>query len=242
MPLIDVHAHYGAWQFPTQPRSLDELDRYLHRFGIEIACFSSVEAILSNFVTGNARMFKDLDGRERFRCYCTVNANYVDQSIAEMKKYMPKTQCFGLKIHPSVSRQPVNSPGTKEILNAARRYGKPVLVHTYSPADCTAMGEIAAEFTTLKFIMGHMGGPDWRPALDAASELLNLYLEPCCSFAERDKIKEAYDAVGAKRVLFGSDLMLINPAFVAGMVMGADIPDRDKERIMYTNAKEAFDL
>jgi len=242
MPIIDVHAHYGTWQFPTQTRTPDALDSYLQRFGIETACFSSVEAILSNFVTGNARLFKDLAGHNRFRAYCTVNANYVDESIAEMKKYMSKSQCFGLKIHTSYSGQRVNSPGTKEILNAARRYGKPVLVHTWGAADCEAMAEVAQEFTTLKFIMGHMGGQKWQPALDAASQLLNLYLEPCGSYAERDKIREAYDTVGAKRIVFGSDLMLINPAFVAGMVMGSDIPDRDKERIMYTNAKEVFGL
>lgn len=242
MPIIDVHAHLGSWQFPTQPRSVEDIDKYLQRFGIEKACFSSAEAILCSFTSGNVRLFKEIEGRDRFLGYCVVNANYVDESVEEMKKYMDKSQCFGLKMHSGYSGQPPNSPGSMEILNAARRYGKPVLMHCYTASDCRAMDEVATEFTTLKFIMGHMGGPDWTPALRVAEELLNLYLDPCGSHAERDKIKEAYDTVGPRRVVFGSDLMLINPAFVAGMVMGSDIPDRDKERLLYTNAKEAFGL
>jgi len=242
MPIIDVHAHYGSWQFPTQTRNVEAIDKYLQRFNIEKACFSSAEAILCNFVSGNARLFKDIAGQERFHGYCTINPNYVDESVEEMKKYMSKSQCFGLKMHSSYSGQRANSEGSKEILQAARRYGKPVLAHTWGEADCHALAEVAQEIDTLKFIMGHMGGPDWGTALVAAGEILNIYFEPCCSLAERDKIKEVYDVVGPRRIVFGSDLMLINPAFVAGMVMGSDIPDRDKERIMYTNAKAAFDM
>jgi len=242
MPILDIHAHYGVWQFPTQARNVDALDTYLQRFGIEKACFSSVEALTCNFVSGNARLFKDIEGHDRFLGYCTVNPNYVDESIAEMKKYMSKSRCFGLKVHSCYSQRPVNSAPMREILNASRRYGKPVLAHTWSPTDCAAIAEAAAEFATLKFIMGHMGGNDWRPALEAVEEILNVFLDPCCSYAERDKIREALDAVGPKRVVFGSDLMLLNPAFVAGMVVGSDLPERDKERILYTNAKEAFGL
>jgi predicted TIM-barrel fold metal-dependent hydrolase len=57
---------------------------------------------------------------------------------------------------------------------------------------------------------------------------------------EKGKLEEAVDKAGAEKIMFGSDLTLLNPAHTIGMVMDAEISENDKEKIFYLNAKRVF--
>ena len=59
--------------------------------------------------------------------------------------------------------------------------------------------------------------------LEAVAELQNVYLDPCSSFPDADKIHRAVQTVGAGRVVFGSDANLLNPAFIWGLVQDAGL-------------------
>lgn len=64
----------------------------------------------------------------------------------------------------------------------------------------------------------------------------NIYVEPCSSYADRDKLRLSIDIVGLERVLFGSDFSLINPAFVIGMIEGSNLTEKEKNAIYFENA------
>ena len=88
--------------------------------------------------------------------------------------------------------------------------------------------------------MGHMGGMEWKAATERAKEADNVYLEICSGFSLRNKIEDAVEAVGAQRVLFGSDMTLLDPASSLGMVLDAEISSEEKKKILYKNAEELF--
>jgi predicted TIM-barrel fold metal-dependent hydrolase len=69
-----------------------------------------------------------------------------------------------------------------------------------------------------------------------------VYLDPCCSYADRGKLEAAVRVVGSKRIVFGSDAMLFNPRFVMGMIESAAIGSSDRQLIYADNAKEIFRL
>ena len=57
-----------------------------------------------------------------------------------------------------------------------------------------------------------------------------------------DKIRYARDRLGAGRILFGTDMDIISPAFGLGMIRGADITDDERRMILYENAARMFGL
>jgi hypothetical protein len=90
--------------------------------------------------------------------------------------------------------------------------------------------------------MGHMGGDNWQEGIEAAAKTNNIYLEPCSSFPDADKVLAAVEAVGPDRVLFGSDSNLLNPAFTVGMVADTDLSIEIKRKIFYENAQRLFNF
>ena len=55
------------------------------------------------------------------------------------------------------------------------------------------------------------------------AERPNLYLEPCSGLSPWGKLEKTIAAVGAERVLYGSDLTLLDPGYTIGLVTGAEL-------------------
>jgi hypothetical protein len=113
----------------------------------------------------------------------------------------------GLKVHPSDGGFDADDRGLDPYLELAREAGRPVAFHSAPGAsDPDRIRRVAERFPDLDVVLYHtyMGPPRGRQrALAHARELSNLWLETswCSSrFTER-----AVEAVGADRVLFGSD-------------------------------------
>lgn len=242
MPVIDVHAHFGSWPFAIRGWDRNYTNGLLERYEIEKCIFSSSEAVVSNFMEGNRKLAEAIVDQPRMLGYVVVNPNYVEESVEEMRKYLPKPNFVGVKFHNAYSKQMINTPASKEILNSSRRYAKPVLSHTWGVDGVNALLEAAKEFKTLNFIMAHMGGNAWQYAIEIAEPILNIFLEPASSLCDRDKVRTAVERIGDRRFLFGSDLTLINPAAMLGMIHDADLRPAQKERILYRNAKELFGI
>ena len=86
----------------------------------------------------------------------------------------------------------------------------------------------------------HMGGDDWPYALEVAADRPNVLLELCSGLAPVGKIEQAVAMVGADRLLFGSDLTILDPGYTLGTVLGSEISEAEKRSILYNNAKRVF--
>ncbi|HIE08741.1 MAG TPA: metal-dependent hydrolase [Armatimonadetes bacterium] len=240
MAIIDIHAHYGAWPFPSKGEELERLLRFLDKYGVEKCVLSSSRAIAHDFVRGNAELAEVLGRDPRLFGYVTLNPNYIELCEREMAQYLRgETKFVGAKLHHSYTGVSPDSPETREVLARLRRYDVPVLVHTYSASDVRQVAKLAAEFRQTKFILAHMGARDWREAIRLARVHTNLFLDPCCSVPDADKISEAVRAL-PHRVVFGSDMTLLHPAYTLGMVMDADLSDAEREAVLYRNALRLF--
>jgi predicted TIM-barrel fold metal-dependent hydrolase len=79
-------------------------------------------------------------------------------------------------------------------------------------------------------------------AIHAAQKTDNLYMDTCASYADCDKVAVAVKTLGADRVLFGSGMTENNPFMQKGVVLDADITDREKEMVLYDNARRVFGI
>jgi len=240
--IIDAHAHCGKWFFPIFCESPRQVARLCDRYGIEKAVFSSSRAITYDMESGNLEVSQFIRTDSRFYAYVYLNPGEYDRSRREMEKYLSMPRFVGVKMHPSYSGEPANSKATFKLLDTLPE-SKVVLVHTWGRDGVNQVCELATALPAHHIIMGHMGGgaeTEWRAGIEGALRCPNTYLEICGSVLHLDRIREAVGAVGSDRIVFGSDMTLLSPAFALGQVLDSDIGEEDKRRILHDNAARLF--
>lgn len=240
MPIIDIHAHLGGTAWFQADR--EGLLRAMQRAGIQQMAVSSRLALASNFAEGNFKLKAALDGAPALLGYVVVNPAYTEVSVQEMRRYLGARNFVGIKLHPHASGQPLDSAATRSLVNSFRRYQKPLLAHVWGEADVRALEVLAQECPTVKMIAAHAGGDAWSACLALAERQLNLLLEPFTGGAERDKLQEGVERIGAHRIVFGTHFPVLNPGVALGMVADARLSDTDKNLILGGNAAKLFGL
>ena len=252
MKCIDVHAYYGRWPFPIRNMSVEDILRLMDRAEMEKCILMSAQAIQYDFVAGNAELAEAITAHDGLYGYVYVNLHYPALSLDEVKKYLGSKKFVGLKYNGEYSKAPACADANLPLFRwAAEEYGKPLLLHTWGlpehgnpvayslPAQAL---ELARKVPNLKIVMGHMGGPEWMSAIEATLQAENLYLDTCCSYADREKVEVAVERLGAERLLFGSGMTENNPFGQKHVVLDAQITPQQKARILYDNAVELFGL
>jgi hypothetical protein len=238
---IDVHAHLhaGSYRFPISATGLAAALAECEHYRIETMIASSSVGIFYDMEAGNAEMQALIEHEPRFRGYVVVNANALERSCAEMDRYYQHPSFVGAKIHCEYSEQPTGGEPMRVLFAEIARRGRPVKIHNDGPGWQYAIRDLARAHPQLPIIVAH-GGPRGTGAIIA--DCPNVYLEFCSSHAVRGVIPDALAAVGAGRLLYGSDQDLLHPGFVLGTYHDAGLTPDEEERVMYSNAKRLFKL
>jgi predicted TIM-barrel fold metal-dependent hydrolase len=239
--IIDVHAHAGPWFFATDVGAAELNIELMDRYGIDRQIVSASEAVTYDMVTGNRWMAQVLAVQPRLLGYVVINPNYLPEAADELEKYVPAGRFVGVKIHTTYPGQPLTSKAAKQALGLAAEAGLPVLIHTWDDTVLSLV-DVLEKHDSLRIIAGHMGGPAWRTAVEAACRTDRLYLEPCCSITDRGKVRYALDRVPLGQMLFGTDSTLVDPAIALGMIADAELTEHEYEHVMWRNATALFGL
>jgi len=242
MPIIDAHAYFGAPPESVRKGTVEEVESVLGLAKVNAVILSGAMCESGDFVRGNEQLGKAAEGHYGVSAYVSVNPSYPDESIEELRKRLGRDPWKAIKLPRGSAGTRIASEGFRAILHAAIRFGLPVLVDTSTEEDVRDVLAMSAEFPSMKFILGGMGGRDWQTAIRACEPNLNCYLEIGSIEADRDKLGDAVRAMSARRVLFGSHFPRLHPMYVLGMIKDAGITDRDRDRILWRNAAELFGL
>lgn len=236
MTKIDVHGHFGWWWFPIPGGDLSTLLRLCDRYDISRLLCSSAEAIVYDMRRGNETFANAILGEERILGYVVCHPRFLDASCKEMDTYLD-CECFvGVKIHPAYCGTPLDHPAMADLLYEVSLRTNLVQIHTYSAADAAAMANIAARHPHVNFIMAHACAADSWAAADAAARYSNLYLDFCCSDASIGRVEYALRTCGAKQIVFGSDMDLLDPAFTLGMFLDSGASEEELQLMLHDNA------
>ncbi len=227
-PLVDAHAHFfhagcgrADWQDLNAARF-----RAGERMGITVHIASMLGTFgfrsptyfpsTSDVTLGNDEMLA-LQSREpeRVRCYVTVNPNDTAHALEEIDRCVARG-AIGLKL--AASRR-ADDPLLDPVVEAAAAHQLPILHHIWQhrrrewPAqeasDAVELGRLAARHPDVSFILAHIGGGgDWAHTFPAIDELFNVFLELSGSGVDRGMLDDAYHAVGAGRLIWGSDITM----------------------------------
>lgn len=240
MPGVDIHSELGAGAWVSADGT--RLQHALQRARYDLMGVASRRALAGDIAAGNAEVKALLDTFAQGRGWVVVNPAYPERSSEEMRRYLNSAKWLGAMLHPGLCGQSLVSAASREVLNAYRRYTKPILVHTPDEPAVRELEEVAKEFSTLKFIAGAGGGDAWHSCLIAARRTTNIFLEPFTGGVHRGKIEAILEVLGAHRVLFASGYPNYNPGAALGMLLDAKINDADKQTILTTSSIRLFGL
>ncbi|MCW3061089.1 MAG: putative metal-dependent hydrolase of the TIM-barrel fold, partial [Capsulimonas sp.] len=176
MDYFDAHAYLADTALSSAMAAPDRVAATFAKSGITGAALISGLAASCDFITGNARLRQILNPAAGLYGYVTLNAGYPDESQEEQRKHLGRRE-FVASVLFGHDDYPVTLSDSREILNAQRRYTKPMAIHAPNAAAVHAAREIAAEFPSMKFVLLGMGGDSWHAAVAAAKQNLNIYLE-----------------------------------------------------------------
>lgn len=240
MPGVDIHTGLGAGSWSTSDAT--RLQLTLQRARFDLLGVASRRALAGDIAGGNAEVKALVDAVPQMRGWAVVNPAYPERSAEEMRRYASSGKWLGIMLHPVMCGQSLASNATREVINAYRRYTKPLLVHVPDEPTVRELETIAKEFSTLKFIAAGAGGEGWPSCVLAARHVTNIFLEPFSGGPHRGKIEKILEVLGSHRVLFGSGFPDLNPGAALGLLLEARISDADKQAILTTSAVRLFGI
>jgi uncharacterized protein len=255
--IVDVHMHYGYQFFPVDVPGEDELICAMDRFGIDIGIVSSFRGIFYDFRNCNEELASAISRYpDRLKGYIVLNPNYIDESLRQLDYFSATGLFCGVKLHASWHNKAIDGPEFEVLINKTESKGLPVLVHSYVVDDYAdqvsspeRVANMARRHPSVRVILAHMGG-NARRAVRAVKNVKNIYLDISCGREnasqlyvwEMGRIDDAVAVLGADRILFGTDIPLIDPSICLGMIQDAEITADEKDMIMWKNACRIFGI
>lgn len=241
MPVFDCHTYLTAAAFFGTMRTQKQVQTAMQRFGLDAVALVSDLGVTCDFAAGNRQVKEVVDAEAGIFGFVTLNAEFADESIQEQRTYLFKREFVGSVL--------VAGPGevitlslAREVVNAQRRYTKPVALLLKTNEQVAAAKAIAEEFNQMKFLWLGMAGDAWRPAVEVAKRCLNVHLEISGNL-DVEKVAHAATAISARRIHFGSGLPYGDPNIYRGMVEECEtLTTSDRNRIFFDNALALFQI
>lgn len=256
IPVIDVHAHFGAHELGEANR----IDRWhsgdaelvslrAARAGIDWTVVSALTALLpfrGNILKGNTEAEKAVSDCDNL-LFWTVMDPTRPESLAEAEALLAHPKCMGIKVHPFLhhydSRESVGP-----IFEIAERHQAVILAHSGDkgsyPEDFLPWAD---RFSRVSLIVAHLGHGDdnlrsrqVRAVAEARNR--NIWTDTSSSFSIASGVIEwAVQEVGDDRILFGTDAPLYSAACQKARIESAEISEESKTRILGGNAQHLFE-
>lgn len=245
--IIDVHTHMPAKNRGKVEKILAEA-RYL---GISRMCNlgdwplgATPDQVVSanNYTMQLARWRPDV-----FIGFCFLNPNHEKKFVLnEISRCVEKGNLKGVKLEVETNAR---SKRLDPIMKACARLKVPVLHHAWyktvgkildesTPAD---IADLAGRHPNTKIIMAHLTAVGIRGVLDIQS-YPNVYVDTSGSQPFSGIVEYAVAALGAQRILYGSDITGRDFSCQLGRIYGAKISRRDRDLILGLNAKKLLRL
>lgn len=160
-----------------------------------------------------------------------------DNTFTQAEKILKSDKCVGIKIHPFCHKYSLEEYGDK-IFSFTDKCNAVVQIHPQNNEKYIA--HFANQYNQTTFIMAHLGNESYIDAVRNTS-YGNVYVDTSGMASLKNTIIEyAVSQIGSERILFGTDTY--SAASQRGRIEFSMIKDKDKENILYNNAKHLFKL
>jgi uncharacterized protein len=175
---------------------------------------------------------------ERFTCFCYLNPAHPEESIAELDRCVKQNGMAGVKLWVALR---ANDPRVKTVAEHAVALDVPILQHVWLKAGGNEPGEstpsdlavLARAVPHARLIAAHLAG--CLRGIEEVAGLPNIAIETGGTDPERGIVEAAVRRLGSRRVIFGSDVRGRHFGTQLGKVLGAELSDVTKKRILWDN-------
>ena len=233
---IDAHSHVGRFGSPFDVDfDVSRLAAQMDGYNIEKTILCPAGAHLNEELLAAWKAMP-----ERIAPLCWVNANLGQDAYDMLEHYLRDEGFAGVKMQPLFDAFTADSPAVDPIIDIARACGRPVFIHCGHPPFSLPwqIGLLAERHPDVPMVMIHMGhghGVYIEGSINMALKYDNLFLE-VSGMPMGCQIKNAYEKVGAERVMFGIDSPFHHPSVEIQRVLSCGLGDAQLEDVFYRNA------
>jgi predicted TIM-barrel fold metal-dependent hydrolase len=237
LDIVDLHGHLGTVGFAIPDSSAAALVEVMDAVGVaQIAC-STMSAWSPAAAAGNDEVLaamRDFPGR--ILGYVAVWPADAAAVREEVEKRL--AQGFtGIKLH-NANGFEYDDPAYEPAFAIAHERRLPVLLHTWGEEKTfRAVRPLAEKYPDAALILAHAGAADEAGYAQIARDCPGVWLDPTLSAAPRGLFARFAEAVGADRIVWGSDAIFLSLTQQVGRVLGAKLADEDKQKILSGNAR-----
>jgi len=243
--VIDFHAHAHRQERIGMKDDPALMLYAMDSAGIDVACLNHIN--YPDGTTSNDLTARFVAGHpDRFVGFAYVSPTMPERMIPELTRAIDELGFVAIKVYSPTTPWHLNQPQWDPIYQFADERGLAMLFHTGPDPHAYPkyLSDIAPRFPRAKFVAGHSGNtPDERAqAIAAAQSHPNVYLETCSTFRTPGVIEQLVNEAGADRVLFGTDMPLMDPRPQIGKIITARISDEAKQKILGGNARRLLGI
>ena len=249
-PLVwDVHVHLSGVTGTPEER-IDRLLFFADRMGVDrlivfMGTSWSGDPSPERFRRENDEVLRAVEhSRGRAFGFVYLNPKHVEESLEELDRCVRDGPMVGIKLWIALECSHEN---LDPIARRAAQLKAPILQHTWlkatgnrpgesSPAD---VAELARRHPRVPMIAAHTGN-DWEHGVRAIRATKNVYAEICGSDPTAGMVEMAVRELGARRVMYGSDVGGRSYASQLAKVHGAEVPESAKRLILGGNLERVL--
>jgi uncharacterized protein len=249
-PVVDVHAHIGNTVAMGMAHAYPEYVEAMRAMNIRHAILSPMaggrqaDGIRDTMRENDAIAAALQADPVRFPVgLASVEVRHEEHALRELERALSVLGLHGVVFHAMFSGFSVGLNGVlAPLLEYCNDRSALCLMHgmpdtgPFAMESPRAIGDLAERYSDVVFIIGHAAITfDQRSvSIEAALGRPNVYVDLAYQ-AEPATVETLVRALGADRVLFGSDAPFCDPAATISSVERAEISEEAKEQVLYTN-------
>jgi uncharacterized protein len=250
--MFDAHCHVGPGLRARRPfgplyeaDTADKLIALLDRVGIDRAVafapnweggWDGTDFIDPGYEQANAAVAEAVRlYPKRLIGFARVNPKYGRKALAELERCFRDYGFRGLKLNNEADPfVPTDLELLEPLVSLCEEHRVPILVHTsFHPSQPLQFLPLAQAHPKVAVILGHMGGRNVIDAIIAAQNAQNLYLETSGIYPMM--LDRAIRALGADRLVFGTDLPYNIPEVEVERIRNIGLSTEDQKKITDDN-------
>jgi predicted TIM-barrel fold metal-dependent hydrolase len=244
--VVDAHTHIGpcyarGWYIAPGEVTNFAVVASMDRIGINCIVTASHQIILGMMKVANENTLMAIDEYPgRIYGYISVcPGEGLDSVKAELKKYENHPGFLGLKMLAGAYHGSLKQREYQYAADFANEKSCVVLIHTWNnKPPLNEIETFASQHSNIKVLCAHQGGGESNLTYQLTEIMKNqpnIYMEISGSLRNTLAIEDMVSLVGEDRVIYGSDLINLDPRYDFGRVVFSPLQDRIKEKILSGN-------
>ncbi len=253
--IIDAHAHLGSSrEFYYPDISVESVLGIMDRLHIDKMLQTHMLLFYGKYDEGISESIEAFEKSEGRILSCLVfNPRECEKSLKVIDDNIHKEPFIGIKIHPSLHLYPADGENYNIIWEYVSKNNIFLWTHSWSISPTNPnqvysqvklFEKYLKKYPDVKLILSHSGGLEEgiRKAVELARIYPNLYLDVAGDVLFFGLIEFLVENAGADKIIFGSDLTMLDPRINLGRVLTAKIDLETKRKILGLNAGHLFGL